>query len=121
MAKSRLAEVKTIAQAIAGLEFKVRASVFSTAQYHTVFMAGSMFESATSRTTFDLEDVILGKPLSIYLVIPPDKLDTSSQLIRLWIGTLFNLILMRNSPPENSTLFLLDEAAQMDHMKPNKR
>ncbi len=117
MAKSKIAEVKTVAQAIAGTEPKVLASILSTAQAHTDFLAGTMISSAISRTTFDLEDVILGKPLSIYLVIPPDKLDTSAQLIRLWIGMLFNLILMRSHAPENRTLFILDEASQMGRME----
>jgi len=116
MAKSKIPECKMIAQAIGGTEPKVLASIISTAQYHTDFMAGGLISAATSRSTFDLEDVILGKPLSIYIVIPPDKIDTSSQLIRLWIGSLFNLVMMRSNAPEDRTLFILDEAAQLGHM-----
>ncbi len=117
MARSNIAEVKTVAHALAGTEPKVLASILSTAQAHTDFLAGNQVSSAIARTTFDIEDVILGKPLSIYLVIPPDKLDTSAQLIRMWIGMLFNLILMRNHAPEYRTLFILDEAAQMGRME----
>ncbi len=113
MLKTKIPEVMTTARAIYGMESKVRASVLSVAQYHTNFMAGNLISAATARTSFELEDVIEGKPLSIYLVIPPDKLDTSSQLIRLWIGSLLNLILMRSSAPRQRTLFILDEAAQM--------
>ena len=116
MAKSKLNEVKTVAQAIAGTEPKVLASILSTAQYHTDFLAGDLITKAMSQTSFDLEDVIEGKPMSIYLVIPPDKMDTSAQLIRLWIGTLFTLIMMRNRAPEQRTLFILDEAAQLGRM-----
>lgn len=116
MAKSKIPECKMVAQAITGTEPKVLASIISTAQYHTDFMAGSLITAATSRTTFDIEDVILGKPLSIYIVIPPDKIDTSSQLIRLWVGTLLNLIMMRSHTPEDRTLFILYEAAQLGHM-----
>jgi len=116
MAKSKMPECRLAAKSIASTEPKVLASILSTAQYHTDFMAGSLISAATARTSFDLEDVILGKPLSIYIVIPPDKIDTSSQLIRLWIGTLFNLIMMRSHAPEERTLFILDEAAQLGHM-----
>jgi len=116
MAKSKIPECKMIAQAIGGTEPKVLASIISTAQHHTDFMAGSLISATTSRTTFDLEDVILGKPLSIYIVIPPDKIDTSSQLVRLWIGSLLNLIMMRSNAPEDRTLFILDEAAQLGYM-----
>jgi len=116
MAKSNVPECKLIAQSFAGTEPKVRASIISTAQYHTDFMSGNLISAATSRTSFDLEDVILGKPLSIYIVIPPDKIDTSSQIIRLWIGCLFKLIMMRSNAPKERTLFILDEAAQLGHM-----
>jgi type IV secretion system protein VirD4 len=116
MGKSSISEVKLLARAIAGTEPKVLASILSTAQYHTDFIAGDLFAQATSSTTFDLEDIIKGSPLSIYIVIPPDKIDTSAQLIRLWLGTLLTLIMMRHSAPQKRTLFILDEAAQLGHM-----
>ncbi len=116
MLKSEISEVSMVAKAMTMTDPKVLASIFSTAQSHISFMAGSLISSATHSTSFDLEDVILGKPLSIYIVIPPDKIDTSSQLIRLWIGTLLSLIMMRSSAPSERTLFILDEAAQLGHM-----
>lgn len=116
MTKSKISECKMVAKSLIGTEAKVLASIISTAQSHTNFIAGSLISTATHKTTFDLEDIILGKPLSIYIVIPPDKIDTCSQIIRLWIGTLFNLIMMRNRVPEDRTLFILDEAAQLGHL-----
>jgi len=111
-----ISEVETAARSIDSMEPKVRASVLSTARYHTNFIAGTGIGSALSRTSFDLEAVIQGKPLSIYIVIPPEKLDTSAQLLRLWIGSLLNLILMRSSAPSLRTLFILDEAAQLGNL-----
>jgi len=54
-----------------------------------------------------------GRQLSIYIVIPPDKLDSHRALLRLWVGTLLTTITRRTSLPRQRTLFLLDECAQL--------
>jgi type IV secretion system protein VirD4 len=63
-------------------------------------------------STFNLRDLLDGKPLSIFLVIPPDKLESHKALLRLWIGTLLTVVMRRPHIPRQRTLFLLDEAAQ---------
>lgn len=68
---------------------------------------------ALNTTSFDLGAVTRGDPLSIYIVLPPHMLDSHGRLLRLWIHTLFTLISSRNGRPKNSTLFILDEAAQL--------
>ena len=118
MMKAKNPETNMVASSITGAEPKVRASIISTAQYHIDFMAGDLIAGATHRTSFDLDDIINSKPLSIYIVIPPDKIDTCSKLIRLWIGSLLNLVMMRKRIPDQRTLFILDEAAQLGHLKP---
>jgi len=64
-------------------------------------------------TTFDLNAVLRGDPLSIYVVMPPHMLDSHGRMLRLWIHTLITLISSRNAGPPQSTLFILDEAAQL--------
>jgi type IV secretion system protein VirD4 len=65
------------------------------------------------RTSFDLDAVVRGGPTSIYIVMPPHMLQSHGRVLRLWIGALIQLILRRRSKPEKSTLFILDEAAQL--------
>lgn len=61
-------------------------------------------------------DVYEGKPLSIFIVIPPEKLDSHKVLLRLWIGTLLTAVTRRTVMPQQRTLFLLDECAQLGEL-----
>jgi type IV secretion system protein VirD4 len=70
------------------------------------------------RSTFNLLDVYRGKPLSIFIVIPPDKLESHRSLLRLWVGTLMNVISRRPRIPRERTLLLIDEAAQLGTFAP---
>jgi type IV secretion system protein VirD4 len=54
-----------------------------------------------------------GKPLTIYIVIPPEKLESHRALLRLWVGTLLTAVVRRTTMPRQRTLFLIDEAAQL--------
>jgi type IV secretion system protein VirD4 len=64
-------------------------------------------------SSFRLQDVYDGKPLTIYIVIPPDKLESHKALLRLWVGTLLTAVVRRTTMPRERTLFLIDEAAQL--------
>jgi type IV secretion system protein VirD4 len=53
------------------------------------------------------------KPMTIYLVLPPEKLLSHRALLRLWVVTLMTVVMRRTRLPKQRTLFLLDEAAQL--------
>ena len=57
--------------------------------------------------------MIDGEPMTIYIIIPPTKLESHRSLLRLWIGTLLMAITMRKEQPPQRTLFIVDEAAQL--------
>jgi len=65
-------------------------------------------------SSFSLQDVVEGNPLSIYVIIPPDRLVSHRALLKLWIGTLIKAVFSRRHRPALRTLFLLDEAAQLE-------
>jgi type IV secretion system protein VirD4 len=92
---------------------KVRTSVRSTAIQHLTMFAGDHLAEVTSRTTFDLSAVTEGRPLSIFFVIPPHRLESSATLLRLYVSTLLGLITRRRVAPPLPTLFVLDELAQL--------
>ncbi|MCU4180416.1 type IV secretory system conjugative DNA transfer family protein [Bosea sp. BH3] len=73
---------------------------------------GEVLESVAS-STFDMAAVTSGEPLSIYLVLPPNKLESHGGLLRLWIGALMSALVRRRGKPPRPTLFMLDEAAQL--------
>ncbi|MDO3386624.1 type IV secretory system conjugative DNA transfer family protein [Gilvimarinus sp. SDUM040013] len=67
-------------------------------------------------TGFDLTALRQGQPLTLYLVVPPHKLQSHSGLLRSVLGSLCSLIVQRKASPALETLFILDEAAQLGQM-----
>jgi type IV secretion system protein VirD4 len=92
---------------------KVRTSVLSTAQQHMRIFASAQVQAATAATSFALDAVSSGAPLTIYFVIPPTKLASHASLLRLWVSTLLAVISERPQRPEKPTLLVIDELAQL--------
>lgn len=116
MQRSKSNFVKQAAGVIDTAADKVAASIISTAQSEIDFLIGDNVNLATSGTGFDMNAITRGDPLSIFIVIPPDKLEPYGKLLRVWIGTLFSLMFRRRSQPPSRTLLILDEAAQLGEM-----
>lgn len=95
---------------------KTRPSVLSTARSYFANLDGRGLEETFSHSTFDLNDVIRGEPMTIYIVVPATKLHSHRLVLRLILATLMTAIMSRKSIPERRTLFMLDEAAQLGHM-----
>ncbi|MEM9701045.1 MAG: type IV secretory system conjugative DNA transfer family protein [Planctomycetota bacterium] len=72
-------------------------------------------------SSFDLAEFAAGRPTTIYLVIPPPKLDSHRGLLRLWVATLLEAVMSRETGLAVPTLFLLDEAAQLGQFPPLER
>ena len=98
-------------------EAKVWASILSTAQSHTDFLRSAGAQATLGRSTIDLKAITCGDQISIYIVVPPEKLESHGKLLRLWIGVLMAAIAQRSRRPELPTLFILDEAAQLGPLK----
>lgn len=98
-------------------EEKVFASILSTSQSHTDFLRGASAQTSVQTSSIDLGGITRGDPVSIYIVIPPEKLESHGKLLRLWIGVLMGAITRRTQRPELPTLFILDEAAQLGPLK----
>lgn len=92
---------------------KVRTSVRSTAIQHTAIFAGAEVSASLQRSSFSLRQVEQGSGLTIYLVIPPHKLEAYASLLRLWVSALLTMITRRAQAPLLPTLFILDEVAQL--------
>ena len=64
------------------------------------------------QSSFQLLEVMEGNPLSIFIVLSPDKPESQS-LSRLFVGTLLTALTRRQSIPDQRTLFLIDDAARL--------
>ncbi len=94
-----------------------RSGVLATVQSYTDVVNCGPAQRTLSRTTIDLDAIADGAPMTVYLVIPPDKLASHGALMRLWIGALLKTILTRSVRPQRDTLFLVDECAQLGPME----
>jgi type IV secretion system protein VirD4 len=64
----------------------------------------------------DPQAIVSGAAHTVYLVVPPEKLASHSSILRLYLSSLMDLMISRNQRPEQSTLFIIDEAAQLGPM-----
>jgi type IV secretion system protein VirD4 len=99
---------------------KCRPGVRSTAQCMVKCLGSEAVRNALSKTSFDLLGWLRGDPIDIYLIFPPDKLDSHRPLFRLFLGTLLTVLTRRTEIPELRTLLLLDEIAQcgtLNHLR----
>ncbi len=94
-----------------------RSGVLATVQSYTDLVNCAPARRTLSRTTIDLDAVAAGEPMTIYLVVPPDKLASHGALMRLWIGSLLKVIMSRTVRPEHDTLMIVDECAQLGPME----
>lgn len=97
---------------------QTRSGILSTAQSYLKVVNSDSALRSLSRSTIDLSAVREGAPLTIYIVIPPDKLESHGALLRLWVGALLLTVMGRKRRPKRSTLFLLDECAQLGEFGP---
>jgi len=96
---------------------RTRSSILSTASSHLGFLRNGPVRECLSRSTFAVSDITDGAPITIYLVLPPDKLRSHGSLLRLWLGTVLMAIARRQQVPALPTLMLVDEAAQLGELE----
>ncbi len=92
---------------------KTRPCIRTTATTFVKCLGSSSVARTLENSTFSLNDLLHNKPMTIYLVLPPEKLHSHRSLLRLWIVTLMTVVMRRTRLPKQRTLFLLDEAAQL--------
>ncbi|MCB0082056.1 MAG: type IV secretory system conjugative DNA transfer family protein, partial [Caldilineaceae bacterium] len=108
-------------QAAAGTltaENRVLSSIMATAHSHMSFLRGGPVQESVATSTVPLTAITDGTPLTLYLVLPPDKLVSHGRLLRLWLGVVLSLFARRKAIPPQPTLLLVDEAAQLGHLEP---
>jgi type IV secretion system protein VirD4 len=93
-----------------------RSGILSTAASQLSFLRGQGVQDSLSRSSIRIDDVARGRPLTIYLVVPPDRLVSHGKLLRLWLGTLMTALARRRRLPDKPTLLIVDEAAQLGPM-----
>ncbi|WP_376870208.1 type IV secretory system conjugative DNA transfer family protein [Albirhodobacter sp. R86504] len=73
--------------------------------------------AALGPSSFRLADLIEGRPMTLYFVLPPHMLRSHSRLVRLWFGAVMQAMARRRRAPQQPTLFVIDEAAQLGRLE----
>jgi type IV secretion system protein VirD4 len=92
---------------------KTRPCIRTTACTYVKALGSAAVADSLGPSSFSLRDLAAGMPMTIYLVIPPDKLTSHRGLLRLWIGTLLTAVMRRRQIPRQRTLFMLDECSAL--------
>jgi type IV secretion system protein VirD4 len=92
-----------------------RSGILATALAYIKPFLSPRMAAALAASTFDLNDVVTGAPLSVYMVLPPDKVKSHKALLKMWVGTFLKALTSRKHVPPLRTLLLLDECAQLEN------
>jgi len=96
---------------------ETRAGMLSTAQSYLSLFVSKEIQNSLKDSTIDLPSIQRADRSTIYIVVPPDKLKSHSRLLKLWIGVLMHTIMSRKSRPNERTLFILDECANLGYLE----
>ena len=96
---------------------KLLANVIASAQAQTHFLDSNRIRESLSHSDFSFED-LKKQPMTIYLVLPADRLNTYGRWLRLLIQQALT-INARNieAKPEKAVLFLLDELPALGRLE----
>jgi type IV secretion system protein VirD4 len=84
---------------------------------HLRFFESEIVRRVTGSTSFDIDALIAGKPMTLYIIVPPSRLTAFRPLLRLWISGLLFALTQRNSIPEYRTLMLCDEIGNVGRIE----
>jgi type IV secretion system protein VirD4 len=94
-----------------------RSGVLSTAQRHTHFLDSPAILRTLTGSSLNLGD-LKTSTLSLYCVIPPERLGSHGRWLRLVAGSAIHAMLQSPKLSRNRVLFLLDEFAQLGRLQP---
>jgi type IV secretion system protein VirD4 len=94
-----------------------RPSVLGTVQTHVRFFDSDLVRRLTDTSSIDVEDLTAGKPMSLYIIVPPTRLSAYRPLLRMWLSGLVLGMTNRKQAPEERTLLMCDEAGNLGRLE----
>ena len=92
---------------------QTRPSVLGTAQTHLRLFDSDLVRRLTDTTTIDIDAFIEGKPVSLYIIVPPTRLTAYRPVLRMWLSGLILALTQRKTKPKERTLMLCDEIGNL--------
>jgi len=96
------------------------AGVLSAAQRHTHFLDSPRMVAVLGRSDFRFAN-LKRRNVSVFLVLPPDRLSTYSRWLRLLVAHSLTDMARDPAKPAVPVLYLLDEFAALGHLAPVER
>jgi type IV secretion system protein VirD4 len=90
-----------------------RPSVLGTALSHLRLFDSDLARRLTDKSTIDIQGLIKGEPMSLYIIVPPARLTAYRPLLRIWLSGLILALTHREAVPEHRTLMLCDEIGNL--------
>jgi type IV secretion system protein VirD4 len=94
-----------------------RPSVLGSVQSHLRLFDSDLTRRLTDTTTMDIDGFVAGKPMSLYIIVPPFRLCAYRPLLRMWLSGLLLLLTQRRHPPKERTLMLCDEIGNLGRLE----
>lgn len=94
-----------------------RPSVLGTVQGHVRLWDSDLVRTRTDASSMDIDALIAGEPMSLYIIVPPYRLHSFAPLLRTLLGSLIMAFTQRKEKPESRTLMLVDEVGNIGHME----
>lgn len=116
MSKSAHPVVKSAASQIAGKNEKEWLSIVSTAQRNTHFLDSPALQQNLAASDFSFADLKGDSPVSIYLVLPVDRLSSHNRWLRMLLALGVAVIARTPKKPKRPVYFLLDEMAAVGRL-----
>ena len=93
-----------------------RGCVLSSTVEHLRLFGSATVNRCIRTTSCDLDALLAGDPISIYVIVPPYRMAALRPLLRLIVSSLLNFLFMRDASPAHRTLMLVDEAYQLGRL-----
>jgi type IV secretion system protein VirD4 len=95
---------------------KELASVLSVVQRQTAWMDSPAVAASMTGRSFDPRDLRGGR-MTVYLVLPPERLVTLAPMMRMWLNTILRTLTRGAADERNLVQFYIDEAAHIGKMQ----
>lgn len=90
-------------------------STLTTLARHLRFLNTPAVAASMQKSSFDPADLNKGR-MSIFLILPPERMRAQFPLLRLWIGSLLRAVVRGGLQQKRRVHFVLDEAASLGHL-----
>lgn len=94
-------------------DHETRPSVLGTTQTHLRLFDSDLVRRLTDTSSIDVDALIAGAPMSLYIIVPPPRLSAYRPLLRMWLSGLILAMTQRKTPPQERTLMLCDEIGNL--------